>query len=193
MAKTGRVASVGYCAWKRQPLPHGRGSGRQGWSRDLDEARTSVRASVRPCEVFCHVLRGCLRSFAVALLYSCLVWLRGLSVLRFAGRSPLRDSSHTEEAGRRFFGGERSRGWSAERCAPCPSEGRGGRSGWPRTCVWGSDFAGSRLRGFAHGGEQRETVPGSCRAGPVDDLTDRSLSLYGACQVELEDRVFGVG
>ena len=120
---------------------------------------------------------------------SCLLWLRGLSVLRFAGRGPLPDSSHKEEAGRRFFGGERSRGRFAERRAPCPS----GSEGLGLTLRPSLSFAGSRLRGFAHGGEQRETVPGNCRAGPVDDLTDRSLSLYGACQVELEDRVFDVG
>ena len=56
------------------------------------------------------------------------VWLLHF-LLRFAGRSPLPDSSHTEEAGRRFFGGERSR--FAERHALCPpgSEGRGWRSG----------------------------------------------------------------
>ena len=63
-----------------------------------------------------------LTSFTVALLYSWLLWLRGLSVLRFAGRSPLPDSSHKEEAGRRFFGGER-----LPRAAhPVPRDRRGG-------------------------------------------------------------------
>ena len=120
-----------------------------------------------------------------------LVWLRGLSVLRFAGRSPLRDSSRTEEAGIRFFGGER-----LPRAAhPVPRDRRGGVGAQadPALAFGALIFRRKPLAGMRPPGEQRETVPGSCRAGPVDDLTDRSFSLYGACQVELGNRVFDVG
>ena len=135
------MASVGCRASKRQPLPHGRGSGSGSG-------------------IFCHVLHGSLRSFTVALLYSCLLLLRGLSLLRFAGRSPLPDGGHKEEAGIRFFGGERSGDGLLSATHPVPRDRRGWgwRSGLP---ILSPEAACGDSPTW---GEQRETVPGSCRA-----------------------------
>ena len=104
---------------------------------------------------------------------SCLLWLRGLSVLRFAGRSPLPDSSHKEEAGRRSSVAKEALS------AVHPVPRRGGVGAWadPALAFGALIFRRKPLAGIHPPGEQRETVPGSCRAGPVDVLTDRSLSL----------------
>ena len=63
----------------------------------------------------------------LALAFSATFWLvlRGLSVLRFAGRSPLPDGGHKEEAGIRFFGGERSGDGLLRAAHPVPRDRRG--------------------------------------------------------------------